>query len=43
MSEAMIPPWLAKNPRARRGLEFGRDQQFVVNPNGIPELCDMLM
>jgi diaminopropionate ammonia-lyase len=42
MSETMIPPWLAKNPRAKRGLEFGRDQQFVVNPNGIPELCDML-
>jgi diaminopropionate ammonia-lyase len=30
--------WLARNPRARRDLPFGRDQQFVVNPNGIPEL-----
>jgi diaminopropionate ammonia-lyase len=38
----MIPSWLAKNPRAARGLAFGRDQQFVINPNGIPELCDML-
>jgi diaminopropionate ammonia-lyase len=38
----MVPPWLAKNPRARPGLAFGRAQQFVINPNGIPELCDML-
>ena len=38
----MVPSWLAKNPRVRRGLEFGREQQRVINPNGIPELCDML-
>ena len=36
------PPWLAKNPRARRSAEFGRAQQRVVNPNGIPELCEEL-
>ena len=34
--------WLARNPRAGRSLKFGREQQFVVNPNGIAELCDML-
>lgn len=38
----MTPAWLAANPRARKGLAFGRDQQFVVNPNGIPELTDEL-
>ena len=38
----MTPAWLAANPRARKGLPFGRDQQFVVNPNGIPELTDEL-
>jgi diaminopropionate ammonia-lyase len=38
----MVPPWLAKNPRATAQLKFGREQQFVVDPNGIPELCDML-
>jgi diaminopropionate ammonia-lyase len=38
----MVPPWLAKNPRAGPDLEFGREQQFVINPDGIPELCDML-
>jgi diaminopropionate ammonia-lyase len=38
----MVPPWLAKNPRAGPDLEFGREQQFVINPAGIPELCDML-
>ena len=42
MTEAMIPPWLAKNPRATQGLEFGREQRFVIDPDGIPELCDML-
>jgi diaminopropionate ammonia-lyase len=36
------PTWLAKNPRAKRSLEFGREQQRVINPNGIPELCDYL-
>ncbi len=38
----MVPPWLAANPRAKKGLAFGRDQQFVVNPNGVPELTDEL-
>ena len=38
----MVPPWLAKNPRAGPDLEFGREQQFVINPNGISELCNML-
>ncbi len=38
----MAPSWLAANPRAKKGLAFGRDQQFVVNPNGIPELTDEL-
>ncbi len=38
----MTPAWLAANPRARKDLAFGRDQQFVVNPNGIPELTDEL-
>lgn len=36
------PPWLAPNPRAKRNLEFGREQQRVINPNGIPELCEDL-
>jgi diaminopropionate ammonia-lyase len=38
----MVPPWLAKNPRAGPDLEFGREQKFVIDPGGIPELCDML-
>jgi len=38
----MVPPWLAENPRIGPGLAFGREQQFVVDPDGIPELCDML-
>ena len=38
----MVPPWLAENPRVGPGLAFGREQQFVVDPDGIPELCDML-
>jgi diaminopropionate ammonia-lyase len=38
----MVPLWLARNPRARPDLAFGRAQQFVVDPNGIPELCAML-
>ena len=38
----MTPAWLAANPRARKDLAFGRDQQFVVNPNGIAELTDEL-
>jgi diaminopropionate ammonia-lyase len=38
----MVTPWLAKNPRAAQALKFGRDQQFVINPNGIPELCEEL-
>jgi diaminopropionate ammonia-lyase len=38
MTTPRLAPWLAKNPRAKRSLEFGREQQFVINPNGIPEL-----
>src|ERR1051325_11398720 len=38
----MVPSWLAHNPRASHALKFGRDQQYVVNPNGIPELCEEL-
>ncbi len=38
----MVTPWLEKNPRATKTLKFGRDQQYVVNPNGIPELCEEL-
>jgi diaminopropionate ammonia-lyase len=38
----MIPSWLVQNPRARRGLVFGREQQSVLNPNGVSELTDML-
>ena len=38
----MVTPWLANNPRAAKALKFGRDQQFVINPNGIPELCEDL-
>src|SRR5882757_6059751 len=38
----MVTPWLASNPRAAKAQEFGREQQFVVNPNGIPELCEEL-
>jgi diaminopropionate ammonia-lyase len=34
--------WLASNPRSKRGQAFGREQQYVVNPNGVPELLDML-
>src|SRR5882724_10850060 len=38
----MVPPWLAENPRVGPGLAFGREQQFVVDPDGIPELSAML-
>ena len=38
----MTHDWLARNPRARRDLPFGREQQYVVNPNGVPELLDEL-
>jgi diaminopropionate ammonia-lyase len=33
---------LAANPRVGPGLLFGREQRFVIDPNGISELCDML-
>ena len=42
MTTPRLAPWLAKNPRSTRPLEFGREQQFVINPNGIPELCEEL-
>ena len=38
----MVPSWLAQNPRATSHLTFGREQRFVVNPDGIDALCDML-
>src|ERR1044072_7181382 len=38
----MVTPWLENNPRAAKSLKFGRDQQYVVNPNGIAELCEEL-
>ena len=38
----MVPPWLAENPRVGPGLAFGREQRFVVDPDGILGLCDML-
>ena len=42
MTTPPLPAWLAGNPRAARDFPFGRDQQFVVNPNGVPELLEML-
>ncbi len=39
MTTPPFPAWLAKNPRLDRDLAFGREQQFVVNPNGVPELA----
>ena len=38
----MVNAWLAKNPRADRKMPFGREQQMVINPNGVPELADEL-
>jgi diaminopropionate ammonia-lyase len=38
----MVPEWLAANPRAKNGLAFGREQQYVINPDGVPELTDRL-
>ena len=38
----MVLSWLAPNPRARRDAKSGRAQQYVIDPAGIPELCDML-
>src|SRR6266481_6235373 len=38
----MVFSWLAPNPRIRRDAKFGRAQQYVIDPEGIPELCDML-
>ncbi len=42
MTTPSLPAWLAPNPRAKRSLPFGREQQFVINPNGIPELLEEL-
>jgi diaminopropionate ammonia-lyase len=38
----MTHDWLARNPRARPDQPFGSEQQYVVNPNGVPELLDEL-
>ena len=37
-----LPAWLAKNPRSDRAQKFAREQQRVINPNGIPELTASL-
>ncbi|HYD06436.1 MAG TPA: diaminopropionate ammonia-lyase [Reyranella sp.] len=37
----MTLDWIDRNPRTGH-IAFGRDQQYVVNPNGVPELLDML-
>ena len=42
MTTPSPPAWLAANPRARRAQKFGDAQRFVINPNGIPELCEEL-
>lgn len=39
MTTPPFPAWLAPNPRLDRDAAFGREQQFVVNPNGVPELA----
>ena len=36
----MLPTWLAPNPRVHRDEKFGPAQRRVINPNGIPELCE---
>src|SRR5215471_95853 len=38
----MVPSCLAQNPRATSHLTFGREQRFVVDPDGIGALCDTL-
>lgn len=38
----MVPAWLSANPRAAKGLAFGGDQRYVIDPNGVPELLDEL-
>ena len=42
MTTPPLPVWLARNPRADRAQKFGDAQRFVINPNGIPELCEEL-
>src|SRR3954463_9766402 len=37
----MTLDWIDRNPRAA-AQSFGHDQQYVVNPNGVPELLDLL-
>ena len=39
MTTLSFPAWLAKNPRLDRDRAFGREQQFVVNPDGVPGLA----
>ncbi len=39
MTAPMTPSWLASNPRAKRTLEYGREQKFVIDPDGIPALA----
>lgn len=42
MTTPRLAPWLARNPRAARAPEFGPEQKFVIDPDGIPELCEEL-
>jgi diaminopropionate ammonia-lyase len=38
----MVPSWLANNPRAAAARAFGPEQRSVIDPAGVPALCDML-
>ena len=38
----MLPTWLAPNPRLPRSPTFGPDQRRVIDPKGIPQLCQDL-
>src|SRR3982750_2267051 len=37
----MTAQWIARNPRADN-LPFGHEQHRVIDPEGVPELLDML-
>ena len=38
----MLPSWLAPNPRLSPVPKFGPAQQAVIDPGGIPALCEDL-
>ena len=42
MTTPSPPAWLARNPRADRTQKFGDAQRFVIDPDGIAELCEEL-